>query len=360
MANYSDLDTLFKNGMGSFAAVQAGRQTADDAQKRALEAMELQQKIRHADQMNPLDLMFRQAELEKTRADAANTQAIGQNNQTTADINKSTQAQQIAAKLSGLSVQIGEDGMKQMAMDGQRALQAAQLLDQVPAMSRAPAFEKIAAQYGFSANNPLLAPIVQGDPNNMPQALKSLGEGMALASSDYIKNNALAKDRREFEAGEGEKDRSNRKEIAGGNNAATLEAARIGANSRIEVAKASAEARKAAQKFMSSDQKITYLSSIPASERTEDENQQLAQLSQQRLAERAAGVNPLAAQLTGTPTAVQSAPGASPFAGTGAPQTGPADAKMKVAVEARGVTYDPNYDYQITPDGRVLRKPKGK
>lgn len=303
---YPDLQTLFNNGMGSFAAIQAGTQQGEEQQKAAAAAQMQQQllqeqqlKNQQTQAMNPLDLMFRQGQVDTQKAQLGGVQANSDLARTNADTASATQASAIASAISKSATQIGEDGMKRMKDDASKAVQVAALLDGVPPMQRGAAFQSAMEKYGANVESPFIQSFTKVPPEKLPDQLRAMGQGMAMASEDYIKNAAIAKSKQTFEAAEGDKDRANRLSIAGGNNATTLEAARIGATSRENVAGTAAQARKfmAQNKPKSMDQLIAGLTAIPESERTEDEKRSLQEAQTQRLKERAAGANPLAAQM---------------------------------------------------------------
>lgn len=322
MPGYSDLQTLFNNNMGSFAAIQAGQLQGQQQQAADLEAEKQKQEIQRmllANQqskaMNPLDQMFRQQQVEQMKAQTPGLEAQSGMLQSQNRVQQGTETQQMAAKLSQLSTQIGEEGMKQMGTDGQKLVQASAMLSGVPPLMMPAALKKVISQYGLKEDNPLVAPLLQTQPENIVPALKKVGESMAMASSQYISQAALAKQAEDARMAQLKEQNKSQEKIAGGNNSTALEVARMNNSARLEAAKAAAAARQAVQNTkMTTDQKIAALTSIPEAEKTDDDRRQLYELSQQRLAERSAGANGLPAQMVGATTPQQAAAQSSPFA----------------------------------------------
>ena len=325
MANYSDLNTLFQNGMGSWAAAQAGQQTGMEQQLQALKMQQLQEEMAQQKQLNPLAVMYEQEKLKQAQAMTPGLQADSSLKQVNADTAQQTQASNIATMLSKNSAQIGEDGMKQMGQEAQKFISAAAILEQVPSIQRPAALTQIAAKYGVSEDSPFLKQFQQTDPAKLPDALRNMGQGMALASEDYIKNSALQKSKQTFEAGQNDLDRRNRLATAGVGANATIEAAKIGAASRENIAAKNAQARSlAANNKLTIDQRISALEVIPDSEKTDDDRRALAELKTQQLKAHAAGANAVPAQVLGMQSPQDIAAGISGQAPAKAPSV-PAD-----------------------------------
>lgn len=308
-----DLQTMFNNGMGSLGAIQAGGMQADAEQQsqyqqqmQAAQLQQLQQSNQQAQVMNPLQAQQAQGQIDAQNAQLPGLQGISQQQQTQGQIAQATAPQQIAEQLSALSTKIGANGMEQMGQDAQKAVQAAQMLGNVPDMNKPAALKAILDQYGIKPDNPMIAPILNGDPTKIVSALTTMGQGMALASQKYQQDSALESQRTKSASDiESQRAISDQK-VAGIHASAAIQAAQIGADSRQRAAEAAAKVRsQIANTKMSTDQKLAALTSIPDDQKSQDDFHQIDQLQKQRLAERAAGANPLAAQVMGLPSAQQ-------------------------------------------------------
>jgi hypothetical protein len=228
-------------------------------------------------------------------------------------------------------------------------------------MGRPQALKNILEKYGVEADNPMIKPIMDGDPEQMPTALLNMGKGMALASEKYIQEQALARQQQEASAAQARETAAahaaSAREVAGINAGASKYAVDENNKARVNMAEMAAKAREfaAQNKPKSTDQAIAALSAIPESERTPAEQAQLVQLSQQKIAERSAGVNPLPAQVLGQPTAVQTAPQASPFVQGQQPSVQPAQSTAPAGMRQVG-TYQGKPVYEDAQGKRFLGK----
>lgn len=316
---YPDLQTMFNNGMGGFAAVQAGQQASDSQVQQqqqsaaAAQQAQMQQALLQKQQlenqqsqvMNPLDAMFKQGQVDQQQAQLPGIQANSSMLQGQAYMQQATQASQIAASISKASAQIGDDGMKKMAQDAERTTQMASLLRTIPVIQRQAALQDAMVKYGGDPDSPFAKSFMQVPPDKLPDTMDQVAKGMALASQSYQEKKALADSKNAA-------DLEQAKVHAG----ATVQAAQIGSESRIQLATMANQARAnlMANKPKNMDQAITALSAIPASERTAAEQAQLDQISQERRIERAAGAPSLPAQMTGQSTPMANAAAANPFA----------------------------------------------
>lgn len=293
-----DLNTLFQNGMGSFASVQAGSQLAQDeqaqAQKAEMQKQLMQEQVLKNQQtaaMNPLDQMFRQGQVQQQQAQLPGIQAQSDMAGSQARVQQGQEASQIAATIAKNQDQIGEYGMKEMKRAGEIARQSAAILRTVPVMQRPAALQEIIQQYGANGNSRFMQSFLKMDPNKMPDMIDQTGQGMAMASDNYITEIAKQKSVNETHI--------QTAKIGAG---ATLGAAQISANSRLEAAKAAGEARmKVASAKMSTDQKLATLTSIPSDQMTQDDIRQINELREQRIRENQARTPTLPYDMTGKP-----------------------------------------------------------
>lgn len=266
----------------SFASQAFGTQVGMDQQM-------MQQKLRAAQlendnsaAMNPLNQQFRQGQVAQQGAELPGVQAQSSMLGDQAKVSHDTLSQQVATKLSGMSAQIGVDGMKRLGADGEIMNQAAEAVKNVPPVMRVNALQSMIKQYGGDPNNPIYQGFYKTDPNKLPEALAVTGKGMALASQSYLQKASLDM-----------QERNSREKIATGNNNTSIEVAKIQAASRETVAKE----RSQAVKHMTVGQGITYLTMLP--DRTSEQDTQLAKLITAQKEIGAAGSNALAAQVLG-------------------------------------------------------------
>lgn len=360
MTNYPDLQTLFQNGMGPMAAINAGAQSsyADQDNAQALQAQ--QQQMQQQAAQSALEQQFKQGQITQQSAELPGIQGQAQSQAAKGQVDQQTAASNIAARISANANQIGADGMAEMGQVAQKATMVAQALTQVPDMGKVQAFTNILQKYGVDPENPMVKPILEGgktNPSGIVPALQAMGQGMALASSDYQQRSALQ--------AQSASSSSNLEDQRAASSLA-VENARAGSNEKIAAAAAQAKVQAAqaagqvrmsvASSKMSTDQKLAALTSIPDSEKTADDQRQINELRQQRISENQARVNPVPGQVMGMPPPVQ-APYGSGVAPQGASQQGaPATVDAASVSKAFGA-YEPNkYIYRINPDNGMLQR----
>lgn len=304
------LDLMFQNGMKSTGSYALGQQLANEQQMNAAKLQEQQLANENAATMNPLNAQFKQSQIDQMQAQLPGIVGQSKSQVAQGDYDAETNAKRIASRLSDLDNQIGVNGMQQMGRDGEAALALASSLDQYPTYMHKEVAANAIKQYGGDPSSPLFAGIFSGADTDVSKKLKAVGSGMAMASSSYMQKNALQ-----------EAELKNRANIAAGNNATTIQAAKISAESRL----AAAQARAQAVKHMNTDQAIAYLEM--QSDRTPEEDQHLRNLKEQRLKERAAGANAVPATILGQPTPLQNA-----AAAAGGTPPAPASAQAKQVV----------------------------
>lgn len=326
---YPDLATMYQNGMGPVASFMGGQMAsqaqAQDAEK--LKAMQLENA--HSAMMNPLNAQFRQGEIARQGAElpgiAGNSQSLaakGSEDTTLLPV-------KIASRISQMATQIGADGMQQMSQDAEKLSQAAQIMKQYPPAMQKQVLAKFFEQYGGNLNSPAVKGLMQASDDMIQPAAEALAKGIALAGSKYQQDATT----HAATAASNEK-------IHAGNNAATIEAAKIAAASR----EAAAKTRASMMKYMNSDQALQALTAIPKDERTQAENERILEISQQRIAERTASASGVAPTVMGQDTPQQTGQKtAAAIHGTTTQQTAPANlpAGYKYAGTIKGVpTYE--------------------
>jgi hypothetical protein len=340
------LEMMYKMGLKNQAAYQLPQQMQRDQAVAAEDLRTKQLANQQSMVMNPLNAQFKQGEIDQQQAQLPGLQGQAQSLAAQGQYDTQMLSSKVAAGISKNAAQIGDDGMKKLGHNGEIALKVSQMLAQYP-----PALHKEVAAKAFQTYG--------GDPDviqgilNMPDAavakgIAVMGQGMAMASSAYLQDKA-----------KNDADNASRERVGAGNNAATIKAAQIMADSRL----AAAKARASVIKNLKPEDQITALSGIPAEERTPEEQAQLTQLTQYMLSKAAAGSNQVAPQVMGQQTNQQTAQatGAAIFGG-GQPTAQPAGAASDIATYAKqkGLPYDPaNYDYKIDPQtGELLKKRK--
>lgn len=337
-----DLSTMYQNGMGASASYMGGQMfSADQAQQaEKLKAMQLENA--QSATMNPLNAQFKQGQINQQAAElpgiVGQSQSLGAKGQE--DV--ATMSAKIATKFSDMSTQIGENGMKQMASDGEKLSQASQIMKQYPPALQKQVLTKAIQQYGGNPNSPMFQGLLQAPDEMVQTAAESLGKGMALAGSKYTEASATATAHGQVQ-----------KDIAKGNNDTQIKVAEIAAKSREHAADARS---KAATSHMNMDQKVAYLESIPTEERTPAEQSALVSIKTQLLQQRAAGANAVAPNMLGQANPLDAAAAAARGTSNASTGSGPDFAAI---AKKQGQVYDPaNYDYKVDASGQLLRKPK--
>lgn len=282
MSNYPDLATLFKNGMGSMAALQAGQMQGQASQAAELEQMYARQKMQQEAMMHPLNMQMKQGQIAQQQAELPGVVGQSQSHAVKGQLDQATAQTKLAEILSAGVTKLGEDGVKQMAMEGERLGQAAQLMLKAPPMMHKQILESYISKFGGDPNSPTIKHLLSLPDGQIAAAADTLSKSMALATGKQRQASALQAE-----------DNSVKERIAKGHDQTQIKVAQIQAEARKQIA---AE-RQNAVRHMNMDQAITYLSGIPEDQRTPAEQAQLVQLSKQRLAERTASANAVPAQV---------------------------------------------------------------
>lgn len=294
----------FDQGMNGLASYFAGSQAADEQAQRQAGLASIQLQNQREAQMLPLDIQAKQATLPGIVGQSQQQAAAGQ-------LAQGTLSDAIATKMQNFKAQASEDQVKVLDSTAEKLQKAAVAVKAagLPTMAVPEAMRKVLAQYGIDENNPFAKGILNMPPDQMLDNAEQIGKGIAMAKPTNITNTAQQEQAQKFKKDELTQTLASHEKIAGGNNATSIEVANINANARTSVA----SIRNELKKPMNMDQRITYLSSIPPEDRTLAENEQLDQLSKQRLAERAAGANGIPAAMLNLPNPQAAAQAASPF-----------------------------------------------
>lgn len=351
------LDLMFQHGMNASGSMALGQQLGVDQQTSQANLQSMMLANQSNAELNPLRAQLMQSQIQGSDLNNQTTQAalpgVTANSSmlgTKADIETKTAAAQVAQRLSSLNNQIGVDGVQKMGRDGAIALQASQALAQYPPALHKEVFQKLVQQYGGDPNSPTFQGLYNMPDGQFQKAAATIGQGMVMNSGEYLQKAALNKD-----------EYASRERIASGNNAATIESARISAQSRVEAAEKKANMM---MNHMTLNQKQAYLSDLIAQgTATDGEKQQYQDIQNKIKEQRAAGINPLPANMIGQPTPVQQAGSSGGF---GASQPGPnntgavtAPQQIQSMAQQSWGTYEPDkYEYRVGPNGNLQRKPK--
>lgn len=336
-----DLSTMYQNGAGSVASFYGGQQASADQAQQAekLKAMQLENAQSAA--MNPLNAQFKQGQINQQAAELPGIMGQSQSLGAKGSEDMQLLSAKVASQFSKMSTQMSDDGAKQMSQDAEKLTQAAQVMKQYPPSMQKQVLSKFVQQYGGNVNTPMFQGLMQAPDEMIQPATEALGNGMAMAGTKFIQDSATASAHGQVQ-----------KDVAAGNNATEIRKAEIAAQSRVQAAESRS---KAAMNHMNVDQKIAYLGSIPAEERTPAEQASLVEFKTQKLQERAAGATAVAPTMLDQKTPLQAAADAA-RGGATASSNGPDFASI---AKKQGQVYDPeHYVYKVDNSGTLLRKPK--
>lgn len=341
---YPDLGTMYQNGMGASASLLGG-QMASSAQAQEAEKLKAMQ-LENAQSavMNPLNAQFQQGRIAQQGAELPGIQGRSASAVAQGSEDMQTMTAKVAAKISAMSTQIGNDGMVQMGQDGEKLSHAAAIIANYPPHLQKPMFMKAVQQYGANTNSPMFQAVMQAPDDQFQTAVASLGKGMALAGQKYQQATATA-----------DAHSSSQEKIAKGHDDASRYSADKAAESRLGVAQAKA---KAMVSTLGVDKAIAHYEMIPPSVRTDEENQILVSLKTQQLQARAAGANAVAPTVLNQKTPLELAKEAAE-GGQKKADTGHGDLDIAKLAAAQKLPYDPSkFIYRIGPNGQVQSKPK--
>lgn len=308
----------------------------------------------------------------KTLADIANTQEITRQRQLGNQLEAELMPDKIAAYRTEVKNKAEDRQWEQFGRMGQGFGQLSTMLEQVPPAARAAALREMLGQSGIGADNQMAQTFLNMDPNQLPAAMGALSQKF-YEQSTTAKEQAQ-KDKADFERSRMQRDSAEK--VAADENAMRLKIAQMqeaGQNSRhasgIAAARERASTKDAASGGalgkMSTDQAISYLERKGAIEGlTEGEEIALYNLRRLKLAPRAIGAPDTGpAVMTGQqPSTATERLDRELGPRPGTPRTAPAatpQMSIQEAVAKAGQKYEPEkYDYRVTPDGRVQRKPK--
>lgn len=175
-----------------------------------------------------------EAERAKIAADIANTQQITRQRELGNQMEEQLMPDKIAAFRQKAAAD-AETAQYEKFMRGAQSMgKLGTMLENIPAVARPAALKQMAGQLGIGDDNPMFAHLMSADPNELPGMLNNYSKAL-YEQSDVARKQKQADD---ASMARDVLQRDTQREIARGNNATTLEAARIAAASRENAANA--------------------------------------------------------------------------------------------------------------------------
>lgn len=345
----SDVNSLYANGAGSLASLFAGQNQASSQAQAAANLAYTQQQTAHNSAMSPLEQQFKQAQLAQSQAQLPGI--VGQSKSAAAQGEEDTQllASKVATKLDAYKTQLGDNGMKRLADDGERLLQVSKIIEQYPPNMRKQAFQEAIKGYGGTADSPMIQGLLQAPDGEFLKAVDVVGQGMAMSGRKYLQESALKYS-----------ENQSQERVNTANNTSREKIAMAQIEGKLQVAEKKAST---AMQYMSPDKRFTWLNAIPEDQLTEDQRTEKNRLLKFILSAKAAGANGTTAQLlqgadiqtqqqTAEKTADTIAP---PGKGSAPAQSAPTD--IAAFAKSQGMPYDPDkFHYRINPSTNKLER----
>lgn len=307
------------------------------------------------------------AEQAKIAADIANTQAITQQRQLGNEYEGAILSDKIQAYKDAATQKREDAQIEKYGRQGEQFGRMSQELKAMPAAARTARLQQIAQQQGIGADNPMLQQFLSADPEQLPDLMEGFSKGFYeqsdKARAEKLKRDEMLKVEREKIQGRADVAAENvamRREIAAQASADRRFLGSLAASSRREAAAAKGKggpvdimASVAAGKI-TPEKAIAYYEMKDAAEGlTPEETQANARLKEHVYSKTTVGKPGTTEDIMGLQSPQERAKAAA-----GGKPTGGTD--IATAVKKAGQQYEPEkYDYRITPDGRVQRKPKG-
>jgi hypothetical protein len=367
----ADLSQLYKVAPLTAAFMTGGQQALDDDTQttKTRELQQLIQKYQIENQqsqiMNPLLAAHQGLANDSLSAQIPGQRAQSQTLQQTADIGAATMPG-VIAKTNATNAASTQKAGLQSASDMTKFLtDSAGELDNVPAPARMGYLSQKLLAGNQNPNDPKVAATLrmlsQLPPDQLPNTLRKMASTLNSQQPAYQQ----AVDTTKITADAHER-------AAAGNNAATIKAAQIAADSRLSVAQTRNQQKSALDALVKSKNyagAAAVAKALAMSETDPDRKEQLEQyatlMAAQDLAhQQAGGSNPNKINgpaLAGLPPAVTNNPMARPDSPAPAnPLTGGGVGGFEEKAKQAWGAYEPTkYDYRVGPNGVLQRKPKG-
>lgn len=301
------------------------------------------------------------ANVERQRAamDMANTQQIMRQREMDNQFESAVLGDKIQAFKDQVANKRDEASYEKFMRGSQSMGKLGTMLENIPPVARPAALKQMAGQMGIGDDNPMLSHLLEMDPNELPATLGTYSQKL------YEQGDAarLRKQQDDAAMSREELQRTTQREIAAGNNATTLQAARIGADARLGAA--SARGAGGAPYKESPDQAMARMAREKVESGEWNPEEAIQFLQRYQFNKNTLRVPDTAPQVMqgGTPTtpaARTEAAVANALPQKGAPApAAQAAPDIATAVKKAGQNYEPDkYDYRVTPDGRVQRRAK--
>ena len=303
------------------------------------------------------------AEQAKMAADIANTQEITRQRQLGNQYEEAILGDKIGAFREAAQAKRDELTSAKFDAQGEKFGKLGQTMASLPAVARPAALRQMASQAGIGEDNPMLQHFMNMDPEQLPDTMMKYSQGFydmsnAARTEKQKRDAMLAQKQVELtaKAEEGEATRQMRRDIANQASEDRRFLGQLAASSRQQAAAAKGAKPPNAQK-LTTDQAIA--ASIMNNPDLSDQ-EKLEALQRHTYNKAVMGKPGTEEQIMGAPSPearVESAITRGRKGGAGAPTTGGTD--IAAAVKKAGQQYEPDkFEYRITPDGRVQKRPK--
>lgn len=340
----SDLNTMYNNGMGSLASLHMGQTQAADREKQALAMQFEQQKMQQAAALHPLEMQQKQATLAQMHAQLPGQVGMSQSLAAKGEVDVATKSGMIAQRFVEMAGKIGDEGMKNLGRDGERALQAAAVLERLPPAMHKQAYAQFVQQYGGDINSPMVKGLLSAPDGEFLSTLQAMGTGMAQATQKFVQDSAHKK------AENDSQERMNKL-----NNDTRIEQERIKAEARANAERLRAAAR---QQGLSFEKQLTALSAIPETERTPEDWNRMTELKTMMYTKSSLGGNATTPEILGQETPTDRAKRLAQPENRPAPQAAAGNGQNFEAMANNSWgSYEPSkYNYRVNPEtGRLQR-----
>lgn len=301
---------------------------------------------------------------QKGLADIASSQAMTRQRELTNQLDEALLPGKIEDAALARSQKQEADKVAKFNASGEQFGKLGMTLGGIPAAARPAALRQMAASAGIGDDNPMLNMFMNMDPEQMPDAMAKFSQGFFeqgdKARVEAQKRGLMMEQKRaelEAKAAEGEANRQMRRDIAADANALRRDIAAMTQAGQDRRASAKGAGKPASAQKLTTDQAIA--ASIMNNPELSDQ-EKLEALQRYQYNKATLGKPGTEEQIMGTKTPeerVESAITKGRKGGAEAPTTGGTD--IAAAVKKAGQQYEPDkFEYRVTPDGRVQKRPK--
>lgn len=142
-------------------------------------------------QFDAQNLQQAQAQTQQSQAQAQGAQGTAMSQQASGQVAQANLPQAVAqAKSDALSKMTDNDAKMTTNLGGQIS-QFGAMLENIPVPARASAVTQFASRYNLPPDSPLIKGLLQADPSQLPDVVKSLGTSMVQLSAQYTQQSGL-------------------------------------------------------------------------------------------------------------------------------------------------------------------------